>query len=115
LLKLVSIQINEVNKLKKKMLAFISIQILLFLSACGSKEELALDSKHLELPDYALNASKEVQEAYVMAAQFPEALASVPCYCGCYAEDGHISNLDCFVDSMGSDNAVTGWDTMGVS
>jgi len=85
------------------------------LTGCGSKEELSLDPKHKELPDYVLNASEKVQETYVMAAQYPEALASVPCYCGCYAEDGHKSNLDCFVDSLGPDMQVTEWDSMGIS
>jgi hypothetical protein len=42
-------------------------------------------------------------------------LASVPCYCGCYAEDGHESNLDCFIDSFGDDMQVTEWDSMGIS
>lgn len=97
------------------MLALVSVFILLLLSACGEKEELALDSKHEELPDYVMSSSKDVQEAYIMAAQYPKVLASVPCYCGCFHEDGHISNLDCFVEGMGSDNAVTGWDSMGVS
>ncbi len=88
---------------------------MILLSGCGSKEELALDSKHLELPDYVTSAKAEVKEAYIMAAQYPQALASVPCYCGCYEQDGHISNLDCFVDGMDKNNAVTGWDTMGIA
>jgi hypothetical protein len=85
------------------------------LTGCGSKEELSLDTKHQPLPDYVLKSSEKVQETYVMAAQYPEALASVPCYCGCYAEDGHISNLDCFVENMGPNNEVTEWDPMGIS
>lgn len=85
------------------------------LTGCGSKEEIALESKHKPLPDFVLNSSEKVQETYVMAAQYPEALAAVPCYCGCYAEDGHESNLDCFVDSFGNDLHVTEWDSMGIS
>lgn len=89
--------------------------VMVLLSGCGSKEELSLDSKHKELPDFVQNAKAEVQEAYIMAATYPQALASVPCYCGCYEQDGHISNLDCFVDGMDKNNAVTGWDAMGVA
>lgn len=84
------------------------------LTGCGSKEEISLDSKHMALPDYVLSAPEIVQETYVMAAQNPEPLAAVPCYCGCGTE-GHESNLDCFVDSFGSDREVTGWDSMGVA
>lgn len=69
------------------------------LTGCGSKEEIALNPKHKELPDYVLSSSEMVQETYMMAAQYPEALVSVPCYCGCGTE-GHESNLDCFVDSF---------------
>ncbi|MCL6572814.1 MAG: PCYCGC domain-containing protein [Bacillus sp. (in: Bacteria)] len=49
-----------------------------------------------------------------MAAQNPQVLASVPCYCGCGGE-GHESNLDCFVDQIGANNVVTEWDQMGIS
>lgn len=91
------------------------VLIMVFLAGCGSKEDLSLDSKHKDLPDYVANSSELIKETYIMAATYPEALASVPCYCGCYAEDGHISNLDCFVDSFGSDMNVTEWDAMGVS
>lgn len=101
---------------KSKLIALTVALIMGFLLAgCGSKEDLSLDSKHKELPDYVQNAKAEVKEAYIMAAQYPEALASVPCYCGCYEIDGHISNLDCFVDGMDSNKAVTEWDAMGVS
>jgi hypothetical protein len=101
---------------KYKVVALSSVLILgLFLAGCGSKEEVTLDSKHKELPDFVLNAKAEVKEAYIMAAEYPEALASAPCFCGCYESDGHISNLDCFVDQMNSDKAVTEWDAMGVS
>lgn len=97
-------------------LLFTGIVSLGILSGCGSdKEELALDPKHKELPDYVMNTSEKIQETYIMAAQYPQVLASVPCYCGCYGEDGHVSNLDCYIDQMGSDNEVVEWDPMSIS
>jgi hypothetical protein len=100
---------------KHKGIVLTGVLFMALLTGCGSKEELTLDSKHEPLPDFVLDSSEMVQETYIMAAQYPEALASVPCYCGCFAEDGHESNLDCFVDSFGSDLQVTEWDTMGIS
>jgi hypothetical protein len=89
----------------------------LILAGCGDSDnkELTLNSKHKELPDYVLGTSDLIKETYIMAAEYPKVLASVPCYCGCYGEDGHISNLDCFVDQMGSNNEVIEWDAMSVS
>ena len=72
-----------------------------------------LDSKHQPLPPEFKQLSAKTQETYVMAAQDPEALAAVPCYCGCYESDGHTSNLDCFVDKMGPNKEVLAWDLMG--
>lgn len=90
--------------------------LVFLLTACGKdNKELVLDSKHKELPDYVMNTSEMIQETYIMASQYPQVLASVPCFCGCYGQDGHISNLDCYVDSLGKDNAVTEWDPMSIS
>lgn len=93
------------------------IAIALIVAGCGSKlkdQKWSLDKKHVAFPDYVLNSSAKVQETYIMAATYPEVVASVPCYCGCVA-DGHKSNLDCFIKGMGPDNAVTEWDPHGIS
>lgn len=42
-----------------------------------------------------------VAEGYRIAKQRPELLEQLPCYCGCYLEDGHQNNLDCFRDRHG--------------
>ncbi len=86
------------------------------ISACGSLDtkNLALDSKHAALPDYVMKSSKKIQETYILAAQYPEVLESVPCYCGC-ATDGHENNLDCFIGGMDGNMAVTEWDPHGIS
>ncbi|WHY84606.1 PCYCGC motif-containing (lipo)protein [Neobacillus novalis] len=98
-------------------LLFFCFTVALIVAGCGSKldkEKWALDKKHKSLPDYVLSSSEKVQETYVMAATYPEVIASVPCYCGCSVE-GHKSNLDCFVKQVGGENAVTEWDSHGIS
>lgn len=96
---------------------FIMVLLLLtgLLAGCSSKNDLSLDSKHEKFPDFVLSGSEIVQETYIMASEYPEALASAPCFCGCNEGAGHMSNLDCFVKNMGSDNAVTEWDPHGTA
>ncbi|MBT2701388.1 hypothetical protein J7E79_29465 [Bacillus sp. ISL-40] len=55
--------------------------------------------------------SPKILEAYQFAVEHPEVLNYMPCYCGCYEEDGHTSNTNCFVDSVKGDVALL--DTMG--
>jgi hypothetical protein len=55
-----------------------------------------------------------VKQAYVFAAQNPGVLSYVPCYCGC-ENDGHVSNVDCFVGSRAPNGAVESWDTHGMT
>lgn len=43
-----------------------------------------------------------VREAYSAAAEIPDVLAGVTCYCGCDKSLGHRSLLDCFVDKHGA-------------
>lgn len=40
----------------------------------------------------------KVRNAYRIARQVPELLERMPCYCGCYVNNGHRNNLDCYVD-----------------
>ena len=42
------------------------------------------------------------REAYKIAAEIPEVLADVSCYCGCDKSQGHRNLLDCFVDDHGA-------------
>ncbi len=55
-----------------------------------------------------------VKKAYVFAAQNPGVLGYVPCYCGC-ENNGHVSNVDCFVGSRAPNGAVESWDTHGMT
>lgn len=43
-----------------------------------------------------------VQEAYKAAAEIPDVLAQMSCYCGCSKSHGHRNLLDCFVDDHGA-------------
>lgn len=58
-----------------------------------------------------MNESPEVLEAYQFAVSHPEVLDYMPCYCGCYEEDGHTSNTNCFVEKV--ENGIVTLDTMG--
>ena len=53
-----------------------------------------------------------VRATYDFAAQHPEVLKYVPCYCGCGA-DGHSANESCFVARRDARGNVLEWDTHG--
>jgi len=53
-----------------------------------------------------------VRATYDFAAQHPEILQYVPCYCGCGA-DGHKANDACFVARRDARGNVLEWDTHG--
>ncbi|NOT44426.1 MAG: hypothetical protein HOP14_07490 [Acidobacteria bacterium] len=52
-----------------------------------------------------------VHEVYAFAAQHPEVLQHVPCFCGCQ-QLGHGANHDCFIRSRDAQGNVT-WDDHG--
>jgi hypothetical protein len=53
-----------------------------------------------------------VRDTYDFAAQHPEILKYVPCYCGCGSQ-GHKANESCFVARRDSKGNVLEWDTHG--
>ena len=53
-----------------------------------------------------------VRATYDFAAQHPEILKYVPCYCGC-GEQGHKANESCFVARRDQKGNVLEWDTHG--
>lgn len=111
----------------KKFLAIAASSILLFsLSACNSSDEkqkeAAQDPEDIKM-EYYLDTkewspvmtqygSEKVLEAYAFAAEHPEVLDYMPCYCGCYESDGHTNNTACFIDSV--DGNVATLDSMGL-
>jgi hypothetical protein len=53
-----------------------------------------------------------VRATYDFAAQHPEILSYVPCYCGCGSQ-GHKANESCFVARRDARGNVLEWDTHG--
>jgi uncharacterized protein with PCYCGC motif len=54
-----------------------------------------------------------VRAAYVFAAEHPEILSYVPCFCGC-ERAGHKGNHDCFVARRNDAGDVVDWDPHGL-
>jgi hypothetical protein len=54
-----------------------------------------------------------VREAYLFAAEHPEILSYVPCFCGC-ERGGHKGNHDCFVAARDDKGDVTAWEPHGL-
>lgn len=53
-----------------------------------------------------------IRATYDFAAQHPEILKFVPCYCGCGSE-GHTNNEACFIARRDARGNVLEWDTHG--
>jgi uncharacterized protein with PCYCGC motif len=51
---------------------------------------------------------------YTFAAEHPEILGYVPCYCGC-ERGGHRGNDDCFVAARAANGDVTTWEPHGAT
>ena len=58
-------------------------------------------------------STQVVTAAYQFAAEHPEILSYVPCFCGC-ERAGHQGNHDCFVRSRAENGDVIEWDEHGV-
>jgi hypothetical protein len=54
-----------------------------------------------------------VRAAYRFAAEHPEILSYVPCFCGC-ERGGHRGNEDCFVKARNAKGDVSEWDEHGL-
>ena len=68
----------------------------------------------LTLPEYPLGRTADViRAAYQFAAEHPEILSYVPCFCGC-ERSGHQGNENCFVKARGANGDVTQWEPHGM-
>src|ERR687896_470514 len=54
----------------------------------------------------------QARAVYQFAAEHPEVLKYVPCYCGCESS-GHPHNESCFVKTRDAQGNVREWDTHG--
>jgi hypothetical protein len=54
-----------------------------------------------------------IRAAYLFAAEHPEILSYVPCFCGC-ERGGHRGNEDCFVAARDAKGDVTDWEPHGL-
>jgi hypothetical protein len=76
-----------------------------FLTSCAGKPDAPKLAPMSAMPDMVKDAPASVRTAYQFAVANPEALANVPCYCGC-GSIGHHSNLACYVKDMNHDGKV---------
>lgn len=51
-------------------------------------------------------APAKVREAYRFAVANRELLNKFPCFCGCFEQDGHRGNADCYVEGIRPDGSV---------
>ena len=54
-----------------------------------------------------------IRAVYTFAADHPEVLSKVPCFCGC-ENRGHKANDDCFVARRDAGGRVSQWDDHGL-
>ena len=62
------------------------------------------------LPDYVMAADANTQMAYRFAADRPDVMRWMVCYCGCGEHSGHKSALNCFVKEGGTEFDAHGAD-----
>ena len=68
----------------------------------------------LHFPGYPMARPTEVvSAAYKFAAEHPEVLSYVPCFCGC-ERSGHRGNEDCFVKARDVNGDVVEWEDHGM-
>ncbi len=73
-------------------------------------------SKFPPIPFQAYNPPRPhevITAAYQFAAEHPEVLSYVPCFCGCQ-HSGHTGNHSCFVKKRTPEGDVLEWDEHGV-
>jgi hypothetical protein len=78
-----------------------------------SKAALAVTMPPIPSPGFSPGRPVDVTRAvYKFAAEHPEVLKYVPCYCGCEST-GHGHNESCFVKRRDAKGNVLEWDTHG--
>jgi hypothetical protein len=75
------------------------------LAACARQSDAVKLAPESALPDMVKAAPASVRTAYQFAVANPDALANVPCYCGC-GSIGHHSNLACYIKETNHDGQI---------
>jgi len=65
-------------------------------------------------PEPPARPPEVARAAYQFAAEHPEVLSYVPCYCGC-ERSGHRGNDDCFVSARAANGDVQDWEPHGMT
>jgi|SRR4051812_34030805 hypothetical protein len=78
----------------------------------SSPAEMRADLPPLPLTP-AARPLEVVRAVFTFAADHPEVLSKMPCFCGC-ENRGHKHNDDCFVTARDARGRVTAWEPHGV-
>ncbi len=62
-------------------------------------------------PDFVTSAPPEVIHMYEFQILNGDLMKYMPCFCGCFKEDGHLNNRDCYIKQVNTDGSVV-FDTM---
>lgn len=84
-------------------------------SATPAPSQAAKNITYPPIPSPGFAPGRPVDQAravYQFAAEHPEVLKFVPCYCGCESS-GHPHNESCFVKRRDARGNVVEWDTHG--
>lgn len=82
----------------------IPLSATLLLAACSAPSAHDDLAPADAVPDIVHQQDHRVQEAYRFALANPDALKTIPCYCGCNAI-GHKNNLECYLKPESTDAA----------
>ncbi|NMH70415.1 hypothetical protein HF072_16665 [Bacillus sp. RO3] len=113
--------------MKKNVLLYFTLVIGIFgaLAGCASHQEEDVHGDHIApngdireetasadiLPSFLDEKDETMKLIYSSAAQNPELLQYIPCYCGCGDSAGHESSMNCFVHEIKEEKVV--WDDHG--
>lgn len=87
---------------RRTILIFALLALSVLVSACAAPKPEVKLAPVADLPTTMQHAPASVRTAYQFAVANPDALADVPCYCGC-GSIGHHSNLACYVKSVSAE------------
>ena len=83
-------------------------------AAAATPPEMRADLPPLPVTGFPPARPPEVVRAvFTFAADHPEVLSKMPCFCGC-ENRGHKHNDDCFVTGRDARGRVTGWEPHGL-